>query len=68
MVNLTIYKKKFWQVGKAASLIAFAAASMMMGSCENFLDIEKYVYDQTTRDSIFLSRERTDQRCGILDP
>lgn len=61
MVNLTIYKKKFWQVGKAASLIAFAAASMMMGSCENYLDIEKYVYDQTTLDSIFLSRERTEQ-------
>lgn len=61
MINLTIFKKNFWQVGKAASLIAFAVASMIMGSCENYLDIEKYVYDQTTLDSIFLSRERTEQ-------
>ena len=61
MVNLNIYKKKFWQVGKVASMVAFAAASMMMGSCENYLDIEQYVYDQTTLDSIFLSRERTEQ-------
>ena len=42
-------------------MVAFAAASMMMGSCENYLDIEQYVYDQTTLDSIFLSRERTEQ-------
>ena len=61
MINKNINKKKIWQIGKIASLVAIATASMMMGSCENYLDIEKYVYDQTTLDSIFLSRERTEQ-------
>ena len=27
-------------------------------SCENFLDIDKYVYDQITIDSVFVSKER----------
>ncbi len=61
MINKNINKKKIWQIGKIASLVAIATASMMMGSCENYLDIEKYVYNQTTLDSIFLSRERTEQ-------
>lgn len=54
-------KKKLWLAGKALAVTAFVAANLMFGSCENYLDIEKYVYDQTTLDSIFLSRTRTEQ-------
>lgn len=32
-----------------------------LSSCEDYLDIDKYVYDQTTLDSIFLSKTRTEQ-------
>ncbi|MFQ7113020.1 RagB/SusD family nutrient uptake outer membrane protein [Hallella bergensis] len=38
-----------------------AASSIFLGSCEQYLDIDKYVYDQTTLDSIFLSRSRTEE-------
>ncbi|MCD8164866.1 MAG: RagB/SusD family nutrient uptake outer membrane protein [Bacteroides sp.] len=32
-----------------------------LGACEDYLDINKYVYDQTTLDSIFLSKARTEE-------
>lgn len=43
--------------GFAIILITICALS----SCEDYLDIDKYVYDQTTLDSIFLSKARTEQ-------
>lgn len=42
------------------SIIMFFAF-LTFSSCENYLDIDKYVYDQTTIDSIFLSKSRTEQ-------
>jgi len=42
------------------SVIMFLAF-LTFSSCEDYLDIDKYVYDQTTIDSIFLSKTRTEQ-------
>lgn len=42
------------------SVITFFAF-LTFSSCEDYLDINKYVYDQTTMDSIFLSKARTEQ-------
>ncbi|WP_071146820.1 RagB/SusD family nutrient uptake outer membrane protein [Bacteroides ihuae] len=36
-------------------------AFLTFNSCDDYLDINKYVYDQTTMDSIFLSKARTEQ-------
>ena len=30
-------------------------------SCESFLDIDKYIYDQVTIDSVFISKDRLTQ-------
>lgn len=61
MIKLENYKRKFGHLGRIAIIAVVFASSFVFGSCEKFLDIEKYVYDQTTLDSIFLSRSRTEQ-------
>lgn len=43
--------------GFICGFIALAGA-VSFTSCESFLDIDKYVYDQVTIDSIFVSKER----------
>lgn len=48
-------------VGKIAIIVTAFVTILLSSSCEQYLDIEKYVYDQTTLDSIFLSRTRTEE-------
>lgn len=47
--------------GKLLGLTVVLMLICTFNSCENYLDIDKYVYDQTTLDSIFLSKVRTEQ-------
>lgn len=59
-------KIKYIISGLKAKLLFFPAAiivivTSMFSSCERYLDIDKYVYDQTTLDSVFLSKARTEQ-------
>lgn len=61
MVNLDNYKRKIGFFGRLAVITVVFGSIFMLGSCEKYLDIEKYVYDQTTLDSIFLSRTRTEE-------
>jgi len=59
MINSEKNKNKFGFIGiLAMTAVVFGS---IFSSCEKYLDIEKYVYDQTTLDSIFLSRARTEQ-------
>lgn len=61
MIKLGINKIKFGLLGRIAIIAMVFVSSFVLGSCERYLDIEKYVYDQTTLDSIFLSRSRTEE-------
>ena len=61
MIKSDNNKKKLGLLGKLAFSAAVFGSIFTFSSCENYLDIEKYVYDQTTLDSIFLSRSRTEQ-------
>ena len=45
--------------GRTCMLVSIIAATMTFSSCEKYLDIDKYVYDKMTIDSIFVSKERT---------
>lgn len=42
-----------WGVLLATIIIGFSAT---FSSCENFLDIDEYIYDRTTIDSVFISK------------
>ena len=61
MIKFGNYKRIFGLLGKIAIIAIVFGSSFIFGSCEKYLDIEKYVYDQTTLDSIFLSRSRTEE-------
>ena len=61
MIKFGNYKRIFGLLGKIAIIVVVFGSSFIFGSCEKYLDIEKYVYDQTTLDSIFLSRSRTEE-------
>lgn len=61
MIKLRKYKREIGLFGKLAVIAVVLASNLVLGSCEKYLDIEKYVYDQTTLDSIFLSRSRTEE-------
>lgn len=56
-ISFFIHLKKHWRL---MPVVAFFAM-LFFNSCEDYLDINKYVYDQTTMDSIFLSKARTEQ-------
>jgi hypothetical protein len=47
--------------GKLLGFVIILITICTLSSCEDYLDIDKYVYDQTTLDSIFLSKARTEQ-------
>lgn len=47
--------------GKLLGFVAILIVICTLSSCEDYLDIDKYVYDQTTLDSIFLSKSRTEE-------
>ena len=61
MIKFGNYKREFGFLGRIAAITVILVSSIMFGSCEKYLDIDKYVYDQTTLDSIFLSRSRTEE-------
>lgn len=61
MIKLDNTKRKIGFLSKLTVITVILGSIFMLGSCEKYLDIEKYVYDQTTLDSIFLSRARTEQ-------
>lgn len=61
MIKLDNLKRKTGLLGKLTVIAIIFSSIFILGSCEKYLDIEKYVYDQTTLDSIFLSRARTEQ-------
>ncbi|MDR3250738.1 MAG: RagB/SusD family nutrient uptake outer membrane protein, partial [Tannerella sp.] len=44
---------------KTCMSVAMIAGVLTFGSCEDFIDIEEYVYDKMTIDSVFISKERT---------
>ena len=56
-ISFFIHPKKHWRL---MPVVAFLVM-LFFNSCEDYLDINKYVYDQTTMDSIFLSKARTEQ-------
>lgn len=56
-----INNKRTQSVPKLFALAIVLISVFTFSSCEQYLDIEKYVYDQTTLDSIFLSKSRTEQ-------
>ena len=56
MIKFGNYKREFGFLGRIAAITVILVSSIMFGSCEKYLDIDQYVYDQTTLDSIFLSR------------
>ena len=41
------------------SLILLVLAAIVFNSCENYIDIDEYVYDKTTIDTIFTSKTKT---------
>lgn len=55
MIKFGNYKREFGFLGRIAAITVILVSSIMFGSCEKYLDIDQYVYDQTTLDSIFLS-------------
>ena len=61
MIKFGNYKREFGFLGRIAAITVILVSSIMFGSCEKYLDIDQYVYDQTTLDSIFLSRSRTEE-------
>ena len=61
MIKFGNYKREFGFLGRIAVITVILVSSIMFGSCEKYLDIDQYVYDQTTLDSIFLSRSRTEE-------
>lgn len=56
-----INKMKMWSICKFFAIAAMVGSAFLSSSCENYLDIDSYVYDQTTLDSIFQSKARTEQ-------
>ena len=56
-ISFFSHPKKHWRL---MPVVAFLVM-LFFNSCEDYLDINKYVYDQTTMDSIFLSKARTEQ-------
>lgn len=40
-------------------VLALLFSALLFSSCEKYIDIDKYVYDKTTIDTIFLSKART---------
>ena len=59
--NKYLNMKKMSEVLYNAILLFFVSLILVFNSCNEYLDIEQYVYDQTTMDSIFLSKARTEQ-------
>ena len=61
-MNKTKYHIKKNLFGKLPVwVIALIVLCSALGSCEDYLDVTEYVYEQTTMDSIFLSKARTEQ-------
>ncbi len=54
-------KAKVGFTNKSLGFIIILFLICSLEACEDFLDIEQYVYDQTTLDSIFLSKKRTEE-------
>lgn len=61
MIKSDHTKRKIGFLSRFTVIATVLSSIFILSSCEKYLDIEKYVYDQTTLDSIFLSRARTEQ-------
>ncbi len=47
------------RINKIVLSVAFFAGAASLGSCESFIDIDKYIYEKITLDSVWVSKERT---------
>ena len=54
MIKFGNYKREFGFLGRIAVITVILVSSIMFGSCEKYLDIDQYVYDQ--RKSISMER------------
>ncbi|MDP4208813.1 MAG: RagB/SusD family nutrient uptake outer membrane protein [Bacteroidota bacterium] len=54
-----IFKTKTWD--RIYIFIAVMIGVLTFSSCEKYLDIDKYIYDKITLDSIFVSKQKTIQ-------
>ncbi|MDD3888877.1 MAG: hypothetical protein PHR65_03035, partial [Syntrophomonadaceae bacterium] len=50
-------KMKKWTY--KGSLLLLLLGAIVFNSCENYIDIDEYVYDKTTIDTIFTSKTKT---------
>lgn len=49
-------KKNFFKTISMSMVLSMFALPIIFSSCENYLDIDEYIYDRTTIDSVFASK------------
>ena len=49
-------KKNILSIIKTSACLCMFALSIVFHSCNNYLDIDEFIYDRTTIDSVFISR------------
>ncbi len=54
-------KLKYTTKGLALRLLGAMALVIGMASCESYLDVDRYFYDKTTIDSVFMSKVRVNE-------